>query len=478
MAITDVEFYEWLKNTNTSNRRILVEVLYDSADLDHVNNIFLSNGWYISQSTDTDPNRPYIDILKDLPSTTSRYDSNSTVSNLNVIFDTDNIPSVWHYINESSQKKVNIYIGDQSWSKDDFRIIHSGIFGGLYDINENTLEIKVSDKSKKLTGSPIYSWEYWNPHPYKSTFIEPKTYGRVLNITPNSFDNGSYITYYYDTTHTGTSLVIRDDGVDVTSNLTGNSNGEFSLNPEASGLVTCDVTVEASTLSSCVYRIVEDAGLDMVNEYVSFTDNIPAGIHINQLTKSFEQILNELLTGFNYNWRFNREGKFTVSKLLPYSDTPVQTRHVVTSTRSDIKKVGIEDSYFFIYGKYHKNNTIQSKSSLGASVPDSEANKYASDTYYSYQNYSYNTTGRIYEFTTHTTGDWDDFLSIWSQIYSLRYPVRLIYKINVYNKLFQMNVCEGISVTSDHPFKPVLNGTIISVTDDLKNGYSTIEVLV
>jgi len=164
MAISDAQFLAWLQQDSTS-RVLLVEATYYSAGSEHT--VYLSNGIYISQTTDIPASMPYDDAVLDIPQFQSQLSdalegftvpSWGSITISNELFDKDAwLDYAW------DGRRVNLLFGDKSWAKTDFRTVLSGTISELSADSNSTLKMDIRDKQwmlnvpiqTRLIGEPV-----------------------------------------------------------------------------------------------------------------------------------------------------------------------------------------------------------------------------------------------------------------------------------------------------------------------------------
>lgn len=231
------QIIDWLKDPNHIST-ILVEVL----DVPGTSqNLYLSNKPFISASTDTPANKSYTPCIIGGISFTESLSLNGSVniSYGDVELDnTNGIRDSWFaYI--WANKVINIYIGDVTWVKDDFRIIFSGIINDISSRNLSSLNLIITDKLQRLN-NPI-SEQLMPTINTTNDVLIPLTFGEVFNVTPILTDNVVNTLEYQ--VHNGPVediIEVRDNGipVSITKNI---AEGKFQLNQSSYGQITCSI---------------------------------------------------------------------------------------------------------------------------------------------------------------------------------------------------------------------------------------------
>ena len=255
------EIINWLKEPNRIST-ILVEIL----DVPGTGqNMYLSNKPFISIGTDTPASKNYTPCIIGGVSFSESLSLNGSINISYGDIEIDNTGGVrdtWlTYI--WANKSVNIYIGDVTWPKDDFRIIFSGIINDISSRSLSSLNLIITDKLQRLN-NPI-SEELMPTINTTNDVLIPLTFGEVFNVSPILTDNTINTLEYQ--VHNGPIediIEVRDNGVpvSVTKDV---AQGTFTLNQSSYGQITCSVqghkdTTYYNNIADIIHEIVTKFG--------------------------------------------------------------------------------------------------------------------------------------------------------------------------------------------------------------------------
>ena len=221
MAISDAQFKVWLEQDSTS-RVLLVEAVYYDSGSEHT--VYMSNGIFVSDPTDTPASMPYDDVIRDIPQFSSQLSDalegftvpswgDIIISNELFAFD-DWLDYAW------DGRRVTLLYGDSSWPKADFRTILSGTIAEVTSDSSSTLKMSIRDKQWMLN-VPVQSKLVGEPELVSGTTY--KVSDSAVTSIDSVWDNGTLLTLTSQYT------------VDV-------ANGRFTLVSPAVGRVTAAFT--------------------------------------------------------------------------------------------------------------------------------------------------------------------------------------------------------------------------------------------
>lgn len=382
MAISDEQYLNWLQTQNVF-RCILVEFNYLEAGVQKTG--YASNLPFVSYPTDSPASVPYDDVLTGeisyRRSVRDTFDGGANVSRGEVVMlltpDTQNLISAWFNI-----QSINIFLGAETWQKNDFRKIVSGVIKNK-QLSRDKIVLSISDDSEILN------------KPFSRSIVasgvsqgkeSPLCFGNCFNVSPLLVDS-SLSKYKVHDGAIEDITQVRDNGVAVafTKNI---ADGTFTLTSSAAGQITADVKgakPASGTVTGYKNTPVEIVRLIISNysdysasliDSASFADlgalaNYECGLYIQNDKYEMIEAIDSLLKSIGAFWYINRLGAFIVGRIdFPTAGLKNLFEDEIKDFGINIKRV-IDPRYSTRLG-YRKNWTEQ-KSGLAGSV--SEANK-------------------------------------------------------------------------------------------------------
>lgn len=357
--ITDQQYQDWLIDDGAA-RVVLVEATYDGGVE------YFASAPYITGPTDTDPNRPYDDLLLTMGDIVSRVDRALDVGDLVLI--NDGSLDAW-LTRAWAGQPLRLFLGDLAWSRDDFRVLVDGINGGLEAPRSNRIELVFHDQAKTLD-QPLQTVKLADNTP------APVCLGEAFNVPPVLIDAGA-LTYQV---HDGavTSIAVRDNGVAVSPTFD-LANGKFTLAASPAGTLTCDVVQADNTAAEIVTELSGRAGATVdTADLVAYPNTDSLGWYCRS-EKTVLAALREILEPLGTFARFNTSGELQLVRI----DAPGTS--VLTLTEADILQRGVrllatEQPVTEVVLGYQRNWQPQTADSLAGSVSDANKKLYG-DTY-------------------------------------------------------------------------------------------------
>ena len=460
MAISDAQYSRWLTDP-LSKKTLLLELDSYSGDT-----LYLANGWYVSKPGDTDSNRPYIDVIQSIPPIISRYDRDSTIGRLSII--NDGTFDSWIRDKITIGYPLNLFLGDSSWSREDFRTIFSGLCGGLFDSDNDRIDIRITDKRFKLNKKLVeVFWE-------DPITVLPLLYGSAFNVTPQYYGSTDLYILSNDSV---AYMQPRDSGLNVSYTQSGSG---FRLTSAPSGEITCDANANFSYLiGDVIGDILEKAGLSASEIDSNYINDYAISLYSVDPNYTALNALNELCNPISIKWRFNRNGVLKLTQLVqPENETAVYTIDEGVISLDSIKMVSKESHIGKIYVGYEKNWTVQNSSSLAGSVSDYNRSKFmAPFKTTSGSNSNKSKYPLAQDITVDTLIDTNSNAATYVTEQIVLRIERNIYRMIISGFLFQFEIGECINITATHyKFENGANAIIIGITEDLQKGITTIEV--
>jgi len=449
---------------------VLVEADYlDSNGDSHT--LYLANAAFGSSSGDSPAHQPYDDYILGGLKITSAIDelllgaTQVRFSNIEIV----NLLSDEVLQGNFSDQAVRVYYGDRGSDKSAFTLIVSAIAQDLITIDEQRLALQLKSHGDALTKplQQIATGDIGNN--------KPIAYGQCVNVSP-VVSNKSTFTYSVNETPVS-AITARKAGVSVskTDNL---SQGEFSLTANPSGMITCDVTSSINTAKTIILDVLNRVSItDIDNASLDTLPNDAIALYLNNNETALTS-LDYVVNSFGYFWAFKRSGEFFVgnyqlgqtSTAILYPDEIKQSGMKVLRTIKPSADVELT---------YNLNWTAQ-VNSLDASVSLTDREKYqASGLQVTAEN-----AGILTQFPNAQTRKAKTLLT--EQVpaqaevdrrAALLNTVRRIYQIKAFSVPFSFEL--GQTITVIYPFLGFTEGkdvVVVSITDDVLNGLSTIEV--
>lgn len=307
--MTQGQYLAWLADLNAE--RIVL------AELHHAHGVkYVATGPYMSLPGDSDPNRPYDDILKSAVDITTRIDGLTTFGEV-ALFDDG---SITEWISHAWEgHKIQLYIGSPEWSRDDFRLHVAGRNGGISEAKRGMIVFRMNDESATLD-ELIDTGEL----PDDAGPV-PLALGSVFNAP--AYRVSSETLTYRASFLPVTSLHAKDAGAPV-SHATDTANGTITLAASLVDTLTVDIEEPHNTPAAVItwvadYYDIPIGTIEMPNYMVGLYYN-------NDVTG--RQILDELCADMGAYWLVDQVGALVV-------------RQHQLATEADITIVGDEMIY-------------------------------------------------------------------------------------------------------------------------------------
>ncbi|UEQ03237.1 hypothetical protein LMS44_18410 [Halomonas profundus] len=287
--MTDGQYLAWLADLNAE--RIVL------AELHHAHGVqYVATGPYMSLPGDSDPNRPYDDILKSAVDITTRIDGLTTFGEVALIDDgsiTDWLSHAWE------GHKIRVFIGAPEWSRDDFRLLATGRNGGITEACRGKIVFRMNDESSVLD-ERIDTGEL----PDDAGPV-PLALGSIFNAPAYRISTET-LTYRASFLPV-TSIRAKDAGAPV-SHTTDTANGTITLAASLVDTLTVDIEEPHNTPSAVIEWIANYYGISIGTiEMPSYQ----VGLYYNSdVTGS--QILDDLCAGLGAYWFIDQVGALVV----------------------------------------------------------------------------------------------------------------------------------------------------------------------
>lgn len=327
------DFYVWLKDDN-QNRVILIEAVSYYSGSEHTN--YMGNDSYISRPIDSPANTLYEDIVRGVPSFTTRmseqFSGQSSPSWGDVDITNENgvrdswLTWAW------DGRAIRVYLGDATWSRDEFRLILSGTVASIYAKDAKTISLKIRDKQ-------------WNLNvPVQTTLIggttanagnpKPLCYGECFNIEPVLITAATHEYQIHDG-QIEDVVQVYDNGVAVAGFTEDLTNGKFTLNSAPVGRITADVkgakpsgTYKVKCADIMEHIILNHSTLvsgDLDSgSFTAFNTTCAQtlGLYVRERTNMIE-VLDALILSVGGWYGFSRAGKLTLGQFIAPAGDPI-----------------------------------------------------------------------------------------------------------------------------------------------------------
>lgn len=396
MSLSDADYLEWLRTDHL--RVVLAEVECWSGGA--VVTRYLSDKIYASGPYDTPASTPYLDLIAGTPSIRQKLGEPLGVGALE-LDNPDGELDTW--LDDSFDgRPIRLYIGDPAWSRNDFRMLFTGIVDHLDAGSHNTLVLAIRDK-KELLNKPIQENTY-SSGPAQGQ-PKPLGLGFMYNVEPILTNDSSAPVYQV---HDGAILgvtEVRVNGMPLSSSSysVDLANGVVTIGSSSyiTGRLTMDVQGAAVALfegvnwycrlDMAIDWLARRAGLGdgdidagslaalrakLTSSYYGVVDNL--GYYLPSRQNAVA-VLDELTASMGCGWYFGRDGKLKIWRL----DVPTGTA-ALTLTPDDIEPEGLRPVAWEAPVKVWKvggrlNWTVQDRASLSPQLSAKNRDLYAQD---------------------------------------------------------------------------------------------------
>lgn len=234
--MTDAAFLAWLK-TNAAIRTVIVEVYARISGVETL--LRLSSRPYITGAADTPAHTEYDTCVVGGVSFSESLNLDGQPSISYGAIELENrggVRDAWlNYV--WANRAIQVYVGDPSWPKSDFRKVFDGVVGDITGKGPENLSLSLLDKLQRLN-NPMTETLLGGTTVNKDRLL-PTTAGEVANVTPLQTD-ASLLEYQVHSGVIEDIIEVRDNGAPV-SVTKYTSLGKFRLTSAPVGQITCDV---------------------------------------------------------------------------------------------------------------------------------------------------------------------------------------------------------------------------------------------
>ena len=280
---------QWL--SDLSVQRVLLAELHHAGGIEYV-----STAPYISKPTDSDPNRPYDDLLEAAVDVATRIDGLIQFGEISLVDD----GSISHWIPRAWQgHPIRLYLGGPEWSRDDFLLLAIGRNGGIHEARFGEIVFEMDDESSVLD-EPIDTGEL--PDDMGPV---PLALGSVYNAPAYRVESQ---TLTYRVSYLPISSASAKDNGAAISHSTDTSAGTVVLDQPLVGELSVDIEEEHSTPSQIVGWVAGQYGIATYE--AELPDHI-VGLYYNSEV-SGREILDDLCEGLGAYWYISSVGQLVV----------------------------------------------------------------------------------------------------------------------------------------------------------------------
>lgn len=489
--MTDEEFSNWLGSPVT-RRCVLVEVVASVSGVETTH--YLSTMNFLSGADQTPALKIYDPRVQDGGVITERLsiDGSAGLAFGDIeIINADGALDTWlSYIWVNRQ--IEIFVGDQSWERDDFRLVFSGLVEDIASRSRETINLKIRDKLQRL--NTAMSDELLGGSTANADKLIPLCFGEVHNITPLLADPGD-LEYKVHTGPIEAIVETRDYGVPVgtTDDI---STASYELDNSPVGQVTNSVQgdkdggIYCNTVASLVRRIATGFGANPLDDATeidddSFDDFDAANDQVVGLYCSDRMNVlaacQQLAASVGAQVLMSATGKLRIIKTeLPPPGTPVEVSEDQIDERGDISILQRLPVQAAVKLGYNRNYTLQP--SLQTGIPAEHKDLYtqewltvsaSSPTLVT----AYKVSGApiqqdtLLQVTSEAQAEADRRLALWG-------AQRCIYAYTGLGSQLMLELGQGVTLPTDSRFEVGgTTGQVVGLAKDWINGTVRVEVL-
>lgn len=342
--ITDQEFQAWLTDDH-AKRIVLVEMQHSTGT------VYLASSPFISEPTDTDPNRHYDDALLRTIGITARLDSHLSIGEIRVVDDGNEIhdsPGKYWSTLICQGYDIRFYIGAPFWPRDDFRLVSQAINGGITSSKRGVATFSAIDSRAKLS-KPLQTSHLTNGSP------KPIALGKPFNVKPTLKTDGNNPVYLlHEASINSASVRMNGGGAPYTPNW---SSGEFTLSGNPTGNLTADPVEPNDTAEKIVKWVCNRFGLAYDSSNLAQLPKYELGLYYSTETQA-KRVLDDVATSLNGFWRFGNDNKI---QLLQLKAPDAQADFVITAddiVENGLNLIKVEQPYKKVTVNYKKNYSV------------------------------------------------------------------------------------------------------------------------
>lgn len=389
MAVTSTQLKEWLKNTGSARRCVLVEVGVKVGNTEVVR--YLSNKGYTTKANEFPANMQYLPYVSGGVTFTESLSLDGSVSLSAGSIEFDNtegkldswLTDVW------KNRSVKVFIGDELWPRTDFYQIFDGVTAKLDCNSRDKFSLVVSDKLQRLN-TTVSDVKLAGTSANADKLI-PLLFGEQFNVTPLLTNLGTH-EYQVHSGQINFIKEVRDNGIPVAF-VPVLTEGKFRLLQQPFGTITCDVQGDAPSgiytdnVVGIIKRLVKsfgnaqqrfvDADIDVasINAFAA-ANTQPVGLYLTEKANVLE-CCNKLASSIGARVVMSRIGLMYLVKLdLPQTSAGTLVKADDMYERS-LHISQMPEPVAAVQIGYCKNNTIQN--SLQTGLPSDQIEMYAQE---------------------------------------------------------------------------------------------------
>lgn len=343
-----IDYDAWLGSLD-GTRILLVEMQHSAGW------VYFGNYPYTSYPDDTNPHRPYDDLLWDAVDIETRMDGVFTVGEVAVV--NDGGVDAWATYDFRGYP-IRFLLGGPDWSLDDFRLVALATNGGIDGIERGLLRFAAYD-AKAIFAQPLQTTLLSDGTPV------PIAIGKPFNVAPALIDRADH---EYQV-HEGAiiSVTPRDNGADVASTDTLGS-GTFELSAAPQGSVSADVVTSIQTPSAIISWLCSRYSVSVDGDTLADLPAYDIGLYYDSQASGAD-VLNHVCQSIGGYWLRGASGTVEVYIL----EEPDTTPDLILEYPSDIAENGLrliatEDPVKTLTLNYKRNWSPVSRDSIAGSV--------------------------------------------------------------------------------------------------------------
>lgn len=367
--ISDDEYAAWLDKENEP-RCVLIEARHSTGT------IYLTNYVYVSDPYSNPANTPYTNILKTVPAILSSIDGDSTIGKVEILnygggFDSW-LDLAWR------GWPLDVYLGSPDWNRNEFRLIVSGINGGIASPNRTEINFELRDK-KELLQENVQLTLMADGNP------TPLSIGTVFNIEP-VVENSANLIYRFHEDGLAAVSEARSNGAVLTPAVDYNDLGDGTLqllSSPQSARITCDVAWATDLSPADIVEVlalrasgITAADLDPTN-MAAFPATYSSGIYIKDV-RPIADCIKDVMLSVGGAIMFTRLGKLQMKRLEAPGTASLDIGQDEVIERQ-FSVIELEEPRKLITLGYQKNWAVQDIGTLAGTVSVADQELYSSE---------------------------------------------------------------------------------------------------
>lgn len=300
MSITDTQFTQWLA-TDGHNRRVLIE-------LDHAAGTeYIADRRHIARPAGQ-PRRIYEGALLSETGIESRLDNRPAPADIEIV----NAGYKNHWLDlDFRGYEVRVYLGDITWSIDNFRLVQRAVNAGVSAIDSDLIRLDIRD-GHAVFDSPVSVGTLPDGSP------NPLSLGSPFNVPAAEVQ--ANVHRYRVSGVSITSAAPRVNG-SVASMIAEYATGDFRLTSAPLGNLCADVVEPHATAEQIISWVAAEYGVSVNAANLAVLPSYPLGLHYPGDVTG-RQILDDVTASIGGYWRRNPLGELECYPLELPASTP------------------------------------------------------------------------------------------------------------------------------------------------------------